>query len=175
MWEFLSSWRWSNHRIAAAFLLAPLVPSTVAIMIAQHRFPPQWVFLGPAVIVVMVCWINSMLFAYPVFRILRRREKVNLWTSVASGAIIGGGLFAFVMAMGQLASPNVYEVRDGRENQKSVSSRHLTAEEYATFGELGASASLLGGSIGFFFWLIGVWRNPAFMKPSDQHPEDVFT
>lgn len=117
-----------------------------------------------------------MLFGFPVFVILRRREKVSLWTSIASGALIAAGLFAFVMGLGRLASFEAEQrLREVGGSKAKVPSYELTTRDYINFGELGVSAVLLGSSIGFFFWLIGIWRNPAFMPLRDQHPEDLFT
>jgi len=116
---------------------------------------PDWGLYNTILLVaVFLCWVVSGLFAFPAFVILRRRGQVNFWTSLGSGAAVGGILALLFYATFLLGQPVA-----NQSNQI----------------ETIPQAALFGGSIGFFFWLIGVWRNPAFMKQSDLHPEDIFT
>jgi len=104
---------------------------------------------------VFLCWVVEGLFAMPVFVTLRRLNRVNLKTSVVTGLLIG-------TAFGLISnfSIDLY----WRDPHRTL---HYLVQVMDT--------AFLGGSIGFFFWLIGVWRNPAFMKQSDIRVEDVFT
>ena len=105
-----------------------------------------------ALIAFPIMLVITLLVAFPLFLVLRKSAKLNWWHALLAGAFCGACYIAIDTLLSYLSYvPDL----DRLANSNNVF--YLS----------------LGASIGFAFWWIGIFRNPAFPFVSRNFPRSV--
>ena len=87
-----------NWRVPLGFIVAPIIPCAATVLpgiIARPEWTGGWRLI---VLMVVVSQIISLVFAVPVYFLLRRYWRVGLLQCLLFGTIIGVGLISFSRA-----------------------------------------------------------------------------
>ena len=152
--------------VLRGFLLAPLLPVTFVLgtdLILEQGLPPSEAvesLLSAFALWLAACYALSALFAFPLYLIGWRFLKVNLFTCLLGGALIGG-VFLFV--------PFTLQYCGGMPRWDSESVGGVVLVENGRFTAAGivdrlkgvGFAAAFGTSIALFFWWAAIKDNPA--------------
>jgi hypothetical protein len=140
-------------RIAAGFLLAPLLPCA-AFSAMMSAIAGQWSgFLFGVIAVLVVTEVLSIAVALPLYLILRRFRRIGALECAVSGVAVTVLLNVATLFL----SPGPgYSAGDGGGD--TIVNGHITAHGYVSALSGTVIQSSLGVAIGLCFWFIAIRR-----------------
>ena len=149
----------SIWRISAAFLLAPVVPCTLLVLLTAAE-AGQWngaLFIAASVIVVSIAL--GLVICLPAYLLLQRFWKVRLIECIAAGICTAILLNIAIYVVAALYLPESDSAADSGGPTRIDGKLTDHGRVVALWGV--AWNMLLGASIGFCFWAIALWRGPS--------------
>ncbi len=143
--------RKSLLRIAAGFLLAPIIPC-VLFSALLSSVSSQWsgFWLG-AVAMIVVSEALSVFVAFPIYLVLRRFRNIG----ARECALVGIAVTIILNAVSLIFSTNPgYSAGDG--GGSTILNGHITAHGYVSAIISTAVQSILGVAIALTFWFIAI-------------------
>ena len=149
----------SIWRISAAFLLAPVVPCTLLVLLTAAE-AGQWngaLFIAASMIVVSIAL--GLVICLPAYLLLQRFWKVRLIECIAAGICTAILLNIAIYVVAALYLPESGSAADSGGPTRIDGKLTDHGRVVALWGV--AWNMLLGASIGFCFWAIALWRGPS--------------
>ena len=144
-----------NWRIPLGFAAAPLLPCALLSSIAYVVLGKPWGVFPVFVGMVGVCYIVTLATAVPLYVVLRRRWEISIRKCLGSGALVAVVVTVCLLLLGFVHAAH-----------PAGSAMILRALKVTL------ASALLGASVGFCFWVVGIWRNPAFAGAPRETPNN---
>lgn len=152
-----------NWRVPIGFLLAPVVPCAFVALVSAV-IAGLWngaMFMATAMITVSLAL--SLVVCLPTYMLLKRFWQVRLVECVVAGAGTALALNIALYLVTAISFPNTGYSAGDSGGDTYIDGKLTPHGRVVALQGIGAGMAL-GGSIGFCFWAIAVWRNPRYQS-----------